>query len=74
MNIWFNNGSLFSVAPHQPVKTVMGQGEEEDGDAGGACCGILLTICSYILIAITFPFSLCVCIKQVQVRGQAHTL
>ena len=52
----------------------MGQGEEEDGDAGGACCGILLTICSYILIAITFPFSLCVCIKQVQVRGQAHTL
>ena len=37
-----------------------------DGDEGAGCVYYLLVILSYLLIIITFPFSLCVCIKIVQ--------
>jgi len=41
--------------------------ESNYGDSGGiGCCGYILWILSIILIAITFPFSLCLCIKVVQ--------
>ncbi|XP_061189317.1 band 7 protein AGAP004871-like isoform X1 [Saccostrea echinata] len=37
---------------------------EQDGDIG--CCGYVLMAFSYILVALFFPFSLCVTIKVVQ--------
>ena len=39
---------------------------EEDGGGFAGCIGTLITILSYLLILCTFPFSLCVCVKQVQ--------
>ena len=39
---------------------------EEDGGGFASCIGTLITILSYLLILCTFPFSLCVCVKQVQ--------
>ena len=38
--------------------------EEADGFAG--CVGAVITFLSYLLILCTLPFSLCVCVKQVQ--------
>ena len=38
--------------------------EESDGFAG--CVGAVITFLSYLLILCTLPFSLCVCVKQVQ--------
>merc|ERR1719370_2624708 len=33
---------------------------------GEKCCGVLIMIVSMFLIIVTFPFSLCVCLKMVQ--------
>merc|ERR1719370_2844939 len=33
---------------------------------GEKCCGVLIMIVSMFLIIITFPFSLCVCLRRVQ--------
>ncbi|XP_012946744.1 band 7 protein AGAP004871 [Aplysia californica] len=47
--------------------TIAGNPESNYGDSGGiGCCGYILWVLSIILIAITFPFSLCLCIKVVQ--------
>ena len=35
----------------------------EDGGTCGSCCECVLTVISYFLIVITFPFSLCLCIR-----------
>ena len=50
-----------------------GDYEKQGGDdesCGGSCVSTLIFIISMILIICTFPFSLCVCIKMVQVRNQ----
>ena len=39
----------------------------EDDSAMGSCVGGLIWVLSMLLICCTFPFSLCVTIKQVQV-------
>ena len=43
--------------------------EEENTEVSGSekCCSLLIMIISVILIIVTFPFSLCVCLKMVQV-------
>ena len=46
----------------------------DGGDGGGAddgngVCGTILTVFSLFLIVITFPFSLCLVIKMVQVTS-----
>jgi len=38
----------------------------DGNDSCGSFFSVLITVCSMILIIITFPFSLCVCIKMVQ--------
>jgi len=42
--------------------------EEENTEVSGSekCCSLLIMIISVILIIVTFPFSLCVCLKMVQ--------
>ena len=45
-----------------------------DGDSETGFCAMILTIFSYLLIGITFPFSLCFCFKIVQVRLFGCTL
>ena len=40
----------------------------EDDSAVGGCVSGLIWVLSMLMICCTFPFSLCVCIKQVQVR------
>ena len=40
---------------------------EEDGGCMSSCCGAFLAFISIILICVTFPFSLCFVIKQIQV-------
>ena len=50
-----------------------GDYEKQGGDdesCGGSCVSTLIFVISMILIICTFPFSLCVCIKMVQVRNQ----
>lgn len=42
---------------------IIGAGESEEG---GGCCSIVLTLISYIMVALFFPFSLFICIKVVQ--------
>ena len=43
---------------------------EDDQGCGGSCVSTLIWVVSMILIICTFPFSLCVCIKMVQVQNQ----
>ena len=38
------------------------------------CCGWLLTLVSYILVVVSFPLSLCFCLKIVQVNCQLFDL
>jgi len=40
--------------------------QQDSGDGGIGCCGYVLWALSMLLIAVTFPFSLCACIKVVQ--------
>ena len=53
------------------LNTVMAAGrrtkDSNEGDGNGVC-GTILTILSLFLIVITFPFSLCLVIKMVQVK------
>ena len=42
--------------------------DDEDIDVINRCCSLFLTGLSLVLIAVTFPFSLCYVIKQVQVN------
>ena len=42
-------------------------GQNDEGDGCNECMGAVLKILSLFLIIITFPFSLCVVVKQVQV-------
>lgn len=48
---------------HPSNQMVIGADDTADGMG---CCGWLLTICSWFLVVITFPLSLCVCMKVVQ--------
>ena len=43
-------------------------GRTEDDSTVGGCVSGLIWVLSMLMICCTFPFSLCVCIKQVQVR------
>ena len=46
-----------------------GRGSDDNSeDDGNGVCGTILTAFSLFLIAITFPFSLCLVIKMVQVQ------
>jgi len=40
--------------------------EEEESDGFASCVGAIITFLSYLLILCTMPFSLFVCVKQVQ--------
>lgn len=42
------------------------QRNKDGSDEGCSCCGILLTIISYLIIICTFPLSLCFTVKVVQ--------
>ena len=44
------------------------EANDRDDDGSNGICGTILTVFSLFLIAITFPFSLCLVIKMVQVR------
>lgn len=39
---------------------------QQDSNQGNDFCGSILTLCSYVLIGLTLPFSLCLCLKVVQ--------
>ncbi|CAF0971529.1 unnamed protein product [Adineta steineri] len=52
-----------TMAPNQAAET--GDARQSANDGIGAC-GWILVIISYILIVLTFPLSLCTCIKVVQ--------
>ena len=54
----------------QPASTVLEDRNQEsqEMDATESCCSALIFIISCFLLVITFPFSLCVCLKMVQVR------
>ncbi|XP_074655776.1 band 7 protein AGAP004871-like [Tubulanus polymorphus] len=41
-------------------------GADENAIEGLGCCGWVLTIISWLMVACTFPFSLCICLKVVQ--------
>ena len=43
--------------------------KKTDDDAAGKCVAGLIWVVSIILICCTFPFSLCVCVRMVQVRN-----
>ena len=43
--------------------------ETDDEGAAGKCVAGLIWVVSIILICCTFPFSLCVCVRMVQVRN-----
>ena len=50
-----------------------GRGNDDSSeDDGNGVCGTILTVFSLFLIAITFPFSLCLVIKMVQVHTEMH--
>jgi len=53
---------------HQPASTVLEDRNQEsqEMDATESCCSALIFIISCFLLVITFPFSLCVCLKMVQ--------
>merc|ERR1719239_2135376 len=59
-----DNGPKTSVmSRREPRDYVFGAEDNEDGNG---CCAIILTILSYILVVLFFPFSLCTTIKVVQ--------
>ena len=49
----------------QPMKAGY-TGTASDNNGGNGFCGLLLMLISFILIAATFPISLCACVKVVQ--------
>lgn len=53
---------------NQPASTVLEDRDQEkqEMDATESCCSALILIISFFLLVITFPFSLCVCLKMVQ--------
>merc|ERR1719297_423781 len=53
---------------HQPASTVLEDRNQEsqEMDTTESCCSALIFIISCFLLVITFPFSLCVCLKMVQ--------
>ena len=48
-------------------KFVRGSPSTEEMDTSEKCCSVFIMVISFILILCTFPFSLCVCLKMVQV-------
>lgn len=40
--------------------------EVNEESTGFGCCGWFLTVISWFLVGVTFPFSLCVCLRVVQ--------
>ncbi|CAF0955819.1 unnamed protein product [Adineta steineri] len=64
--------------PMNPTSIQMTNVSSEDprqsANDGVGACGWILVILSYFLVAITFPFSLCVCIKVVQEYERAVIL
>lgn len=63
------NSNNMSGRPNNKDFQRVEQGEDEQGvsdDESLGCCVYLLVFLSYFLFVITFPFSLCVCIKMVQ--------
>lgn len=49
-----------------PVRDFDGGQDPDSGSGGLGCCGYILWFLSLIVIIITLPFSLCLCIKVVQ--------
>ena len=43
-------------------------GSPQEATSSEKCCGIFIMVLSIIFIIVTFPFSLCACLKMVQVR------
>ena len=48
-------------------KFVRGSPNTDEMDTSEKCCSVFIMVISFILILCTFPFSLCVCLKMVQV-------
>ena len=46
------------------------KGEYDDESVGSKCVAGLIWVISMILICCTFPFSLCVCVRVVQVQNE----
>jgi hypothetical protein len=44
---------------------------DDDESAAGSCVAGLIWVLSMLMICCTFPFSLCVCMKQIQVIYQS---
>ncbi|CAD5114791.1 DgyrCDS3834 [Dimorphilus gyrociliatus] len=57
-----DNGS----APKTTFNPRTGYNYADDSKEGLGCCGWLLTLFSWLLVFVTFPLSLCVCMKVVQ--------
>ncbi|XP_064650286.1 band 7 protein AGAP004871-like isoform X8 [Lineus longissimus] len=51
---------------HQPGNREIVFGADDRAVEGLGCCGWILTIISWLMVGLTFPFSLCVCLKVVQ--------
>ncbi|CAF0920381.1 unnamed protein product [Adineta steineri] len=64
--------------PMNPTSIQMSNLSSEDprqsANDGVGACGWILVILSYFMVAITFPFSLCICIKVVQEYERAVIL
>ncbi|OQV15212.1 Band 7 protein [Hypsibius exemplaris] len=72
-----HNGDIFTMQPRieagglgahaGPQAAIAAHLDEPKDDDGnhGICAG-LLTVCSWLLVIFTFPFSLCICFKVVQ--------
>jgi len=58
-----NNNRVSAMEAETGVGYQRAKGADEEGTS---CCGILLTIISYIIVICTFPLSLCFTIKVVQ--------
>lgn len=63
----------FAVGRNRPVTTTTiplsnmhGDDPRESPNDGIGACGWILVVLSYLLVVLTFPFSLCLCIKVVQ--------
>ncbi|CAF0920188.1 unnamed protein product [Adineta steineri] len=70
-----SNTRAHSVNPQSiPMTNVSSGYVRQSANEGLGVCGWILVILSYFLVAITFPFSLCVCIKVVQEYERAVIL
>lgn len=54
-----------SISASERMPMVVSAAGDEEADACTSCCGFGLTIFSYLLVLLTFPFSLFVCFKVV---------